>query len=125
MVSMSFGRSGAGPSKSAADREDRYLGWLFILPALLVIVTFIVGPIIYAAWVSLHDWDTVGNFGHPETPRFQDFGEVVLRSSASELVLRSKSASALACCNAFSCCAVSSSLCFCSCVWDSAAKLLY
>ncbi|HEV2530000.1 MAG TPA: sugar ABC transporter permease [Thermomicrobiales bacterium] len=63
MVSMSFGRSGPGPSRSAADREDRYLGWLFILPALLVIVTFIVGPIIYAAWVSFFDWDTIGQFG--------------------------------------------------------------
>ena len=59
MVSMSFGRGGAAPAKSIADKEDRYLGWLFIAPALIVVVTFIVGPILYAAWVSLHDWDTV------------------------------------------------------------------
>lgn len=70
MVSMSFGRSSApGPAKSVADREDRFLGWLFIAPALIVISVFIVGPIIYAAWVSLHDWDTIGTFGEaPSRP---------------------------------------------------------
>jgi multiple sugar transport system permease protein len=70
MVTMSFGRSGGpGPAKSVSDREDRFLGWLFIAPALAVIIVFIVGPILYAAWVSLHDWDTIGNFGEaPNRP---------------------------------------------------------
>lgn len=73
---MSFGRgSGPAPAKSAADREDRFIGWLFIAPALIVIATFIVGPILYAAWVSLHDWDTLGTFGQAEQDRpFIGFG---------------------------------------------------
>ena len=71
MVSFPIGGASAPqPAKSASDREDRLAGWLFIAPAMAVIVVFIVAPILYAAWVSLHDWDTVGTFGEVQSRPF-------------------------------------------------------
>ncbi len=71
MVSLSMGRAPkVGRSSKAADREDRIAGWLFIAPAMLVVVVFVVAPIFYAAWVSLHAWDTIGTFGEANVRPF-------------------------------------------------------
>ena len=31
--------------------------WLFMLPSLLLLATFVVVPILQAAWMALHDWE--------------------------------------------------------------------
>lgn len=73
MVSLPIGRNGrsgkTGRSHSPMASEDRIAGWIFIAPAFLVLLTFIFGPIVFSAWVSLHDWDTIGQFGQaPDRP---------------------------------------------------------
>lgn len=37
--------------------EDSIAGWIFLAPALIVFVVFIFGPIIYAFWMSLNEWN--------------------------------------------------------------------
>ncbi|MGH2562159.1 MAG: carbohydrate ABC transporter permease [Thermomicrobiales bacterium] len=39
--------------------EDRIAGWVFILPAMLIFVTFIFGPVLFAFFISLHEWELV------------------------------------------------------------------
>lgn len=39
---------------------SRYTGYLFIAPAVLVIVGFFFLPLIYTGWISLHDWTLFG-----------------------------------------------------------------
>ncbi|CAA9554709.1 MAG: hypothetical protein AVDCRST_MAG19-1122 [uncultured Thermomicrobiales bacterium] len=41
--------------------EDFFAGWVFILPALIIIGGFILLPILIAAWTSLHNRNTIGN----------------------------------------------------------------
>ena len=42
---------------SAVRREERWAGWVFVLPALTIIVVFLAVPIGLAFWVSLTRWD--------------------------------------------------------------------
>ena len=35
-------------------------GWLFVLPALLLVAVFFLSPLIMAAWMSLHNWPLFG-----------------------------------------------------------------
>jgi multiple sugar transport system permease protein len=51
-------------SKNPLAAEDNLAGWIFILPALTIFVTFIFGPILYVFWISLHQWEVVT----PEKP---------------------------------------------------------
>lgn len=41
------------------SREDAIAGWLFVAPAVAVLVVFLVVPIIYAAYYSLTDWNGI------------------------------------------------------------------
>jgi multiple sugar transport system permease protein len=38
-------------------RREAITGYLFILPALLGFVLWYVGPMLYSAWISFHEWD--------------------------------------------------------------------
>jgi len=52
------------PSKASRGRSknrDALAGWLFITPAVLVIVIFVLLPVISALWVSLSDWTGKGS----------------------------------------------------------------
>lgn len=40
--------------------EDVTMAYVFLLPTLLVMAIFVFGPILYALWVSLHDWPVLG-----------------------------------------------------------------
>lgn len=41
------------------DREDTIAGWLFMTPALLVFILFIIIPIIFAVYYSFTDWNGI------------------------------------------------------------------
>lgn len=55
------GRALARPrvGMSAIERSRRRLYWPMLLPALLLMVLFYIVPILYAAWLSLHEWDGI------------------------------------------------------------------
>ena len=44
-------------SLSGAAREDMFVGYLFVLPTLLILGTFLIWPIIQTFWMSLYNWD--------------------------------------------------------------------
>ncbi|RIK35641.1 MAG: ABC transporter permease [Chloroflexi bacterium] len=41
-----------------AQREE-IAGWLFILPAVLGVIIWLAGPMIYSVWLSMTDWDLI------------------------------------------------------------------
>lgn len=41
-----------------AQREE-IAGWLFILPAVLGVLIWLAGPMLYSVWLSLTDWDLI------------------------------------------------------------------
>lgn len=51
-------------SRNPLAAEDNIAGWVFLLPALVIFIGFIFGPVIYALWLSLHEWEVV----RPEKP---------------------------------------------------------
>jgi multiple sugar transport system permease protein len=51
------GRRRSRRSRAAYRRLEGRAGWLFIAPAVLSLLLFLIGPILMAAWVSLLDWN--------------------------------------------------------------------
>ncbi len=51
-------------SRDPIAAEDAVAGWLFILPAIIFIGTFIVWPILQVFWLSFHQWSVIT----PEKP---------------------------------------------------------
>ena len=50
------GRKGRNPLAA----EDAIAGWIFILPAVIILGVFFFGPVMYALWVSFRERDTIG-----------------------------------------------------------------
>jgi multiple sugar transport system permease protein len=40
-------------------RREAIAGWLFILPAILGVVVWVAGPMLYSVWLSMTDWDVL------------------------------------------------------------------
>jgi multiple sugar transport system permease protein len=45
--------------RSPLAAEDRVAGWVFVLPAMLIYVLFIFGPVLYAVFISFFKWELV------------------------------------------------------------------
>jgi multiple sugar transport system permease protein len=45
--------------RSPLTAEDRIAGWVFVLPTILIYVTFIFGPVVYALFISFFRWELV------------------------------------------------------------------
>lgn len=54
-------RTRAGLRLSPARVRDTVTGWLFIAPAVLLLLVFLVIPILLAAWVSVSNWTGIGS----------------------------------------------------------------
>lgn len=52
----------APSAKITAPRKDWFVAYLFLLPFLAVYIVFLVYPLLSGFWISLHDWELVGNF---------------------------------------------------------------
>ncbi len=50
--------------KAARWRGDEASGWLFALPHLILFATFVLGPVVYGFYISLHRWHVLSN-SHP------------------------------------------------------------
>jgi multiple sugar transport system permease protein len=48
-----------GRQRSPLAAEDRIAGWVFVLPAMLIYVVFIFGPVLYALFISFFRWELV------------------------------------------------------------------
>ncbi|MFL5759998.1 MAG: carbohydrate ABC transporter permease [Thermomicrobiales bacterium] len=48
-----------GRRRSPLNAEDALAGWIFILPAMLIYVIFIFGPVLYAIFISFFKWELV------------------------------------------------------------------
>lgn len=53
--------AGTRSRRHRARRREAAAGWLFTVPAVLLLITFLVVPIIMAAWVSISDWGGIGS----------------------------------------------------------------
>jgi multiple sugar transport system permease protein len=45
--------------RSPLTAEDAIAGWVFVLPAILIYVTFVFGPVLYAVFISFFKWELV------------------------------------------------------------------
>jgi multiple sugar transport system permease protein len=48
-----------GRRRSPLSAEDRIAGWVFVLPAMLIYVVFVFGPVLYALFISFFRWELV------------------------------------------------------------------
>ncbi|MDL4776533.1 carbohydrate ABC transporter permease [Actinomadura xylanilytica] len=56
---MSLRTPRARPPHARPPGEPRTIGWLYVLPALLVYAVFLLWPLVRGVWFSLYDWDGV------------------------------------------------------------------
>jgi multiple sugar transport system permease protein len=81
MVALPRARRSTNPIAA----EDRVVGWLFILPAMIILGVFLFAPIVYVFWLSFHEWSVIT----PEKP-FVGWGNYreLLNSADFEIALR-------------------------------------
>lgn len=63
--------AGPGAAGTVRRRKRRRAGWhgfLYIAPAMALVIVFFVLPVIFTGWMSLHNWPLLGN------PRWIGFG---------------------------------------------------
>lgn len=58
------GRVTTARGSTSSSRGDARAGWLFMAPYLLLFVVFVLAPIVYGLWISLHEYD----FTLPDSP---------------------------------------------------------
>jgi multiple sugar transport system permease protein len=61
LVPTSRRSAGRLTSRPGEGWREHFAGWLFCLPAIVLLVMFLVIPIGLAAWVSLSNWDGIGS----------------------------------------------------------------
>ena len=50
-------RQPQAPAPAVRSRSSDALAWLFLAPYLALFCTFVLAPIFYGLWISLHNWD--------------------------------------------------------------------
>ncbi len=63
-TSASAPSTAPAPAKGAHLRSEKVYGLLFALPHLLLFATFVLGPVIYGFYISLHRWHVLSKL-HP------------------------------------------------------------
>ena len=72
LVLAAIGVSIARGTHLAAQRREAASAWLFLAPSLAHLLVFSIGPMVFALWLSLHDWGLLD-----ETHRFVGAGNYV------------------------------------------------
>ena len=47
----------ASPRRPAGERREAVTAWGFLAPSAIHLAVFTLGPLLFTAWLSLHDWD--------------------------------------------------------------------
>src|SRR6478609_5258882 len=56
--------TGSGPQRTRAVRKRRrsqWRGFLYIAPAMALVIVFFVMPVLFTGWMSLHAWPLLGS----------------------------------------------------------------
>ncbi|MFC5368711.1 carbohydrate ABC transporter permease [Salinirubrum litoreum] len=56
-------RTGVGERLGTSDEHDTLVGVLFCLPNLVAFSIFLLGPVLYAFYISFHEWNILANEG--------------------------------------------------------------
>ena len=78
---------------STLDRgRQKLVPWLFLAPALIMFFVFVINPIVQSTWISLHEWDGLGEkiwvgFGNYEELLDDELFYVSLRNNVVWLIL--------------------------------------
>lgn len=56
-----LGNPGRLAGTTPLQRSQHRVFWVFLLPALLLLVLFFIAPIVFSGWLSFHRWDGVGD----------------------------------------------------------------
>ena len=75
-----------------ARSRQKLVPWLFLAPALIMFFSFVINPIVQSTWISLHEWDGLGEkiwvgFGNYEELLDDELFYVSLRNNVAWLVL--------------------------------------
>ncbi|MBC6459791.1 carbohydrate ABC transporter permease [Actinomadura sp. HBU206391] len=82
--------------------EPRRIGWLYVLPALVIYAAFLLWPLLHGAWISLFHWDglSTGTWAGLANYR-QAFTDPVLRGAFLHALILVIFYAVLPCCIAF------------------------
>jgi multiple sugar transport system permease protein len=70
-------RPRGGPRKRLLHRWDRITGWIFVAPAVLGLVMFLLIPMLLALWVSFRDWSGLGSPFESEFSGLDNYRELL------------------------------------------------
>ena len=62
------------------DRQDAVAGWLFMTPALLIFMVFVVIPILFAVYFSLTDWNGISPPGEANFVGLENYQTVLVEN---------------------------------------------
>lgn len=79
-------------ASTLARSRQKLVPWLFLAPALIMFFVFVVHPIVQSIWISLHEWDGLGEkvwigFGNYEELLDDELFHVSLRNNVAWLIL--------------------------------------
>jgi raffinose/stachyose/melibiose transport system permease protein len=88
--------------RSGAPGEPRRVGWLYVLPALVVYGAFLLWPLVHGAWISLYHWDGLGTGTWAGPANYvQAFTDPVLRAAFGHALILILFYAVVPCCIAF------------------------
>jgi raffinose/stachyose/melibiose transport system permease protein len=88
--------------RSGAPGEPRRVGWLYVLPALVVYGAFLLWPLLHGAWISLYHWDGLGTGTWAGPANYvQAFTDPVLRAAFAHALILILFYAVVPCCIAF------------------------
>jgi raffinose/stachyose/melibiose transport system permease protein len=91
-----------GSRRRAAPGEPRRIGWLYVLPALVVYAAFLLWPVLHGAWISLYHWDGLSVGTWAGSANYQEaFADPVLRGAFWHALILVLFYAVLPCCIAF------------------------
>ncbi|HEV7932833.1 MAG TPA: sugar ABC transporter permease [Actinomadura sp.] len=89
-------------SRRGAPGEPRRVGWLYVLPALLIYGAFLLWPLLHGAWISLYHWDGLGTGTWAGAANYrQAFTDPVLRGAFGHALVLVVFYAVVPCCIAF------------------------
>ena len=68
---MASSAGAATPRRPKRRRRSEWHGFLYIAPAMALVLVFFVMPVLFTGWMSLHNWPLIGN------PRWIGLGNYV------------------------------------------------
>jgi multiple sugar transport system permease protein len=76
-------RRARGKDWAPGQRGKSYEGWVFVMPALVVLTVFLIVPVLVSLWVSFHDWKGLNEISNATPVGFDHYRDLIIESGTT------------------------------------------